>query len=453
MAEQGIDLDEATRWIEGLDRIHKTRRIQRCFDLSATPIRAHRQEEHRHCAVRLDRVGLRPERRDRGRAGEDAARGGARRCPAGRRNLRSKLYHIYRDPSVAEDLNRPRGRTARGAAEACAGRLHAARRGLAGNPEAGPRPGTSSPPVMLTVCNRTETAARIEHYFNRATRTGPSCRRRTGPCASIRRCSRRPRSARIGARHRQGLRGRLKADHRGLTTFRNQEGAVPPGSEEGRTAARDRRQRRQARKGRAGPPERHLGGDALGGLGRQERHPHHGAARLHVAAALRAGDRARPAARLLRHRRDGLFLPEYVNVFGVPLSIYDPGEGGERRLHRSRRRRSMSCPRRPHLEIRWPNVLRIESVCVKRNSLSTGKGRVADVLDPARRRSGRPRTDARRRDRHEQGHRHRPREAPRRFQAAAHDLRRRTEGVRRVDGSRSRRFSIRIRISGESCLP
>ncbi|WP_290794144.1 DEAD/DEAH box helicase family protein, partial [Halomonas sp.] len=36
-AEQGIDLDEATRWVEGLDRIHKTRRIRRCFDLSATP--------------------------------------------------------------------------------------------------------------------------------------------------------------------------------------------------------------------------------------------------------------------------------------------------------------------------------------------------------------------------------------------------------------------------------
>ena len=35
--EFGIDLDEATRWIEGLDRIHKTRRIRRCFDLSATP--------------------------------------------------------------------------------------------------------------------------------------------------------------------------------------------------------------------------------------------------------------------------------------------------------------------------------------------------------------------------------------------------------------------------------
>ncbi|MBK9657967.1 MAG: DEAD/DEAH box helicase family protein [Rhodanobacteraceae bacterium] len=33
----GIDLEEATRWIEGLDRIHKTRRLIRCFDLSATP--------------------------------------------------------------------------------------------------------------------------------------------------------------------------------------------------------------------------------------------------------------------------------------------------------------------------------------------------------------------------------------------------------------------------------
>lgn len=36
-AERGLDLDEATRWIEGLDRVHTTRRIQRCFDLSATP--------------------------------------------------------------------------------------------------------------------------------------------------------------------------------------------------------------------------------------------------------------------------------------------------------------------------------------------------------------------------------------------------------------------------------
>jgi len=46
--ELGIDLEEATRWVEGLDRLHKTRRIRRCFDLSATPFaptgRANAQE-------------------------------------------------------------------------------------------------------------------------------------------------------------------------------------------------------------------------------------------------------------------------------------------------------------------------------------------------------------------------------------------------------------------------
>ena len=36
-ADPGIHPDEATRWIKGLDRLHTTRRIQRCFDLSATP--------------------------------------------------------------------------------------------------------------------------------------------------------------------------------------------------------------------------------------------------------------------------------------------------------------------------------------------------------------------------------------------------------------------------------
>ena len=54
--EFGIDLDEATRWIEGLDRIHKTRRIRRCFDLSATPFAPTAKEVYRKRLVRLDCV-------------------------------------------------------------------------------------------------------------------------------------------------------------------------------------------------------------------------------------------------------------------------------------------------------------------------------------------------------------------------------------------------------------
>ena len=104
--EQGIDLDEATRWIGGLDRIHKTRRIQRCFDLSATPF-APTGKKSTDTALFdwiISDFGL-----------NDAIEAGLVKTPRvvvrddalpDAKTLRSKLYHIYRDPSVSEDLNR-----------------------------------------------------------------------------------------------------------------------------------------------------------------------------------------------------------------------------------------------------------------------------------------------------------------------------------------------------------
>ncbi len=105
-AEQGLDLDEATRWIEGLDRIHKTRRIQRCFDLSATPFAPTGKASSE--AGLFDWIvsdfGL-----------NDAIEAGLVKTPRvvirddalpDTKTFRSKLYHIYRDPEVADDLNR-----------------------------------------------------------------------------------------------------------------------------------------------------------------------------------------------------------------------------------------------------------------------------------------------------------------------------------------------------------
>ena len=105
-AEQGIDLEEATRWIEGLDRLHKTRRIQRCFDLSATPF-APTGKASTDTALFdwiVSDFGL-----------NDAIEAGLVKTPRvvvrddalpDAKTLRPKLYHIYRDPSVSEDLNR-----------------------------------------------------------------------------------------------------------------------------------------------------------------------------------------------------------------------------------------------------------------------------------------------------------------------------------------------------------
>lgn len=164
--EFGIDLDEATRWIEGLDRIHKMRRINRCFDLSATPFAPTGKTSTE--ASLFDWVvsdfGL-----------NDAIEAGLVKTPRvvirdnalpNAQTYRSKLYHIYRELDVSEDLNR------RGAEphEALPQLVQEAYTLLGADWRetmlAWRDAGHASPPVMLTVCNRTETAARVEHYFN-----------------------------------------------------------------------------------------------------------------------------------------------------------------------------------------------------------------------------------------------------------------------------------------------
>src|SRR5690606_2283580 len=104
--EHGIDLDEATRWIEGLDRIHKMRRIIRCFDLSATPFAptGKKATEAGLFGWVVSDFGL-----------NDAIEAGLVKTPrvvirddalADAKTYRSRLYHIFRDPEVQNDLAR-----------------------------------------------------------------------------------------------------------------------------------------------------------------------------------------------------------------------------------------------------------------------------------------------------------------------------------------------------------
>ena len=78
---------------------------------------------------------------------------------------RSKLYHLYREAEVQDDLSR------RGAQphEALPQLVQTAYTLLGADWRetmlAWKEAGHLSPPVMLTVCNKTETAARLEHYF------------------------------------------------------------------------------------------------------------------------------------------------------------------------------------------------------------------------------------------------------------------------------------------------
>ena len=60
---------------------------------------------------------------------------------------------------------------------------------------------------------------------------------------------------------------------------------------------------------------------------------------------------------------NGFFLPEYVNVFGVPLSIFqNVGDGGEPPPQPRPSTQVESLRERNALEIRWPNVVRVDAV-------------------------------------------------------------------------------------------
>jgi len=78
-----------------------------------------------------------------------------------------------------------------------------------------------------------------------------------------------------------------------------------------------------------------------------------------------------------------LFLPEYVNVFGVPLSIFqDVGSDGDAPPPPKPSTQVESLLERNQLEIRWPNVLRIDPVV--RPVLAVDWDKVdALTLDPA----------------------------------------------------------------------
>ncbi|MFU8833527.1 MAG: restriction endonuclease, partial [Wenzhouxiangella sp.] len=90
--------------------------------------------------------------------------------------------------------------------------------------------------------------------------------------------------------------------------------------------------------------------------------------------------------RRVSHDRDenGLFKPEYVNVFGVPLSIFqDVGDSGEAPDPPRPSRQIQSLPERNALEIRWPNVIRVDTVIRPTLKIDWDQVEVLE-LDPAR---------------------------------------------------------------------
>jgi type III restriction enzyme len=157
--------EEATIWVGGLDRLHKTRKIATCYDFSATPFAPtgkQTSEETLFTWIVSD-FGL-----------NDAIESGLVKTPRvairddGKltREMKSRFYHIYMDPEVKADLGRKADIN-----EPLPDLVTAAYYSLGKDwldwKKKWEEAGMETPPVMITVCNRTETAARVEHAFDK----------------------------------------------------------------------------------------------------------------------------------------------------------------------------------------------------------------------------------------------------------------------------------------------
>lgn len=360
-AESGIDLDEATRWIEGLDRIHKTRGILRTFDLSATPFAptGKANAEAGLFAWIISDFGL-----------NDAIEAGLVKTPRvvvrddalpDTKTLRSKLYHLYRDDEVADDLNR-RGAQAHDPlpklVQDAYTLLGADWRAALADWQAA---GHSSPPVLLTVCNRTETAARIEHYFKKGNAHWPELH---APARTLRVDSRVLDKAEQG--ESAGTDKDYEADLRAIVAAAD----LPPPTKERLAGLTKEELLREivdnvGKRGRAGQDVQKVISVAMLSEGWDAKNVTHIMGLRAFTSQLLCEQVIGRGLRRVSHDLDenGLFKPEYVNIFGVPLSIFQEVDaGGTAPPPPKPSIQVEALPERNTLEIRWPNVLRVDTV-------------------------------------------------------------------------------------------
>jgi type III restriction enzyme len=348
------DVEEATKWIGGLDRIHRARGILHCYDFSATPFvpSGHQTSEEALFPWIVSDFGL-----------NDAIESGLVKTPRvvirddGRLSTqyRSRLYHIYMDPDVRADLNRP------AEPHVPLPDLVTTAYMLLGKDwrETADRwqeMGQAIPPVMITVANRTETAARIKNAFDRSRIAveGLCDPDRTLHIDSrvLKKAEEREEAADSGA-HRDGEEEdgeeatptrKLTADERAELLRRMVDTVGQPGQ--------------------PGAPIQNVISVGMLSEGWDARTVTHIMGLRAFTSQLLCEQVVGRGLRRTSYEVDpetGLFEPEYVNIFGVPFTFL-PHESrdGPPPPPPSAKTRIEPLAGKRYFEIRWPNLVRVD---------------------------------------------------------------------------------------------
>jgi len=355
------DVNEATKWIGGLERIHRARGILTCFDLTATPFAPTGRKSGEETLFNwiVSDFGL-----------NDAIESGLVKTPRvvvrddGKLDAkyRSRFYHIYNDPEVKTDVNRK--------AEPQTPLPDLIRTGyyLLGKDwlEAAKKwkkEKQRTPPVMITVANTTYTAARVEFAF-------------THKRITIEELCDPDRILHIDSNVLKQAEEEDEPVQLGLK-------AVQDESEEtnGDGSNGNRPEKKLSKKEKAELLRRQV--DTVG----LEGQPGEKIQNVISVGMLSEGWDAKTVTHIMGLRAftsqllceqvvgrglrrtsyevnetDGLFQPEYVNIFGVPFTFLPHEGGGDEPPPPppAPKTRIEALPERKRYEITWPNVLRID---------------------------------------------------------------------------------------------
>lgn len=158
------EIEQSTVWVGGLDRINRARGILRCFDLSATPFAPSGKKASEEALFPwiVSDFGL-----------NDAIESGLVKTPRvvvrddGNvdKELRSRLYHIYKDETVSEDILQKADESTP-LPDLIKNAYLLLGKDWKATKDDWEQAGYKIPPVMITVANTTFTSSRIKYSFD-----------------------------------------------------------------------------------------------------------------------------------------------------------------------------------------------------------------------------------------------------------------------------------------------
>ena len=350
--------EEATVWIGGLDRLHRSRGILTCYDFSATPFApsGKKSSEEALFGWIVSDFGL-----------NDAIESGLVKTPRvvvrddavpDAKTYKSRLYHIYNDPEVKDDLNR-KANPEEPLPDLVLNAYYLLGYDWREAWEAWKAAGLATPPVMITVCNRTETAARVKHAFD-------SKRIHIDELCDPERI------LHIDSKVLDEAEAKEETTAPQETPGENDEEAeadLPVGHKRTKAEQAELLRRTVDTVGKVGQPGENIHNVISVGMlseGWDAKTVTHIMGLRAFTSQLLCEQVVGRGLRRTSYEvnpETGLFEPEYVNIFGVPFTFL-PHEGGEDGPPPPPTPKTAvePDPAKAEFEIRWPNVVRIERV-------------------------------------------------------------------------------------------